>query len=135
MRHLGRIIIHHSAGSPDQPLEEIEAHHRARGFDGIGYHFIIDGIGAVHRTRPLDQLGAHDEGENFDSIGVCLLGDNTRHGLGWRDVQIVVARSLISSLRIVFGDHLRVLGHRDEGPTPGSRDATLCPGLDVAKVL
>jgi len=135
VRTLRRIIFHHSAGSPDQPLEEIERHHRARGFDGIGYHFVLDGLGAVHRTRPLDRPGAHDEGENADSIGVCLLGDNTRHGQGWRPVQIAVARSLISSLRLLFGSELRVLGHRDEGPTPGSVDATLCPGLDVKTVL
>jgi hypothetical protein len=141
VRTIRRLIIHHSAGDPDQPVEEIRAFHTrpvsegGRGWSDVAYHALIDGDGVMHVGRPLWIAGAHDEGENADSIGLCILGDNTKPGLGWRPAQIRAGIAYIKAVQILFPE-IRVLGHRDEGPGgPGTTDPTACPGCDVHEVL
>ena len=69
------IVLHHSA-SPDVPAAEIHAWHLARGWAGIGYHFVIRKNGSIERGRPLGAIGAHaGPGVNGYSIGICLCGD------------------------------------------------------------
>lgn len=69
------IVLHHSA-SPDVSAAEIHAWHMARGWAGIGYHFVIRKNGTVERGRPLETIGAHaGPGINGYSIGICLSGD------------------------------------------------------------
>lgn len=87
MRTVKKIIVHCSAsGFGDAAL--IDRWHRERGWDGIGYHYVIlngcrDGIkayraiddGVIEPGRPEEKQGAHCKGENGDSIGICLIGD------------------------------------------------------------
>ena len=69
------IVLHHSA-SPDVSAAEIHAWHLARGWAGIGYHFVIRKNGTIERGRPLETIGAHaGPGVNGHSIGICLCGD------------------------------------------------------------
>lgn len=69
------VVLHHSA-SPDVPAAEIHAWHLARGWAGIGYHFVIRKDGSIERGRPLDAIGAHaGAGVNGCSIGICLCGN------------------------------------------------------------
>ncbi|MFW5752929.1 MAG: N-acetylmuramoyl-L-alanine amidase [Planctomycetota bacterium] len=78
-----RITVHHTAMGDDDAdlpglelLRRIEALHRKRGYAGIGYHFIIDGNGAIWEGRPLRWQGAHAKGENNKgNIGVVLAGN------------------------------------------------------------
>lgn len=74
-----RIIVHCSA-SPDGKnisVDEIKQWHLEKGFNDIGYHYVITTDGKVHEGRSLLLEGAHCEGANFDSIGICIVG-NTR---------------------------------------------------------
>ena len=88
MREINRIIIHCSA-SNFGTMEMIDRWHRQRGWDCIGYHFIIEnGIsestskydkerdGKAVMGRDIAIQGAHCKGHNKDSIGICLIGDN-----------------------------------------------------------
>lgn len=69
------IALHHSA-SADVPAAEIHAWHLARGWAGVGYHFVIRNNGYIERGRPLEAIGAHAGPEvNGHSIGICLTGD------------------------------------------------------------
>lgn len=69
------IVIHHS-DSPDVPAAEIHAWHLARGWAGIGYHFVIRKDGSIERGRPQETIGAHaGAGVNGHSIGICLCGN------------------------------------------------------------
>lgn len=69
------IVLHHSA-SEDVPVAEIHAWHLARGWAGIGYHFLIRKNGSIERGRPQDMIGAHaGAGVNDHSIGICLCGN------------------------------------------------------------
>lgn len=126
-----RLIIHHSASPRETTIETLRGWHKARGFDDIGYHRVIDGNGVVHATRPLTVQGAHALGANHDSWGVCVMGDNTREDRRWSEMQIVVLEQLVdAACELVPG--LVVCGHRD---AEGGKTKTECPGLDVRALL
>lgn len=129
MHLIRRIIVHHSASPRETTkLEDIDAWHRKRGFDMVGYHYVIEGNGDVKVGRQLNRRGAHclQDGANFDSIGICLVGDNTKPGEEWSSKQRAALLWLIYSLREVFQKQFPVFGHRD---IPGT--STLCPGRDI----
>lgn len=70
------IILHCSATKEGQNIKakEIDAWHRQRGFNGIGYHYVIDLDGTVESGRPEGVIGAHCLNHNARSIGVCYVG-------------------------------------------------------------
>lgn len=83
MKTIDAIIIHCSATRAGQDLraKDIDLMHRARGFNQIGYNFIIDLDGMVEEGRPLTIDGAHcntkgfsDSSYNRHSIGICYIG-------------------------------------------------------------
>ncbi len=132
------IIIHHSDSSYGSAAI-IDKWHRARGFDELGYHFVIgngtdsgDGQIEVGPRWPIQKWGAHDNAldNRFNNygIGICLVGDfNKTHP---------TPKQLHSLLRLVV--YLmrkydippdRVLGH-------GETKVTQCPGkyMNVAAI-
>lgn len=126
-----RLIIHHSASARETTVETLREWHKARGFEDIGYHRVIDGNGALHATRPLTVQGAHCLGCNHDSWGVCVTGDNTHSDRMWSEVQIAALERFVdAACELVPG--LLVCGHRD---AVGGKTATECPGLDVRALL
>lgn len=132
MRPLVRVILHHSASPRSTTTaNQITEWHKAKGWNTIGYHWVVEDGGVVVAGRPLDMRGAHcpQDNANYDSIGICITGDNTVEGEGWSEEQINAAVRLTNSLCFIFGISL-VYGHRD---VPGT--ATLCPGLDVRALL
>ena len=82
------IVIHHSA-SPSGNAEQFDAAHRERGWDELGYHFVItngqggcDGQIEVGSRWRKQKQGAHCGGTpaneyNELGIGICLVGDFT----------------------------------------------------------
>ena len=71
------IVVHHSA-SHDVSANEIDRWHKSRGWNGIGYHFVIRKNGDIETGRPISQQGAHNRGKNKTHLGVCLTGDFTK---------------------------------------------------------
>lgn len=71
-----RIIVHCTASnrSDDDNIETIRRWHKARGFDDVGYHYMIHKNGTVSKGRALDVVGAHTEGVNTISVGIVLAG-------------------------------------------------------------
>lgn len=77
MEHLKRIkliVIHHSQRKIDSP-KEIKKRHLARGFEDIGYHFLISKKGRLYQGRSEKFVGAHIYSNNKNSIGICLIGN------------------------------------------------------------
>ena len=76
MRHINEIIIHCTAtkSGRNTSVKEIDSWHRARGFRGIGYHYVIYLDGTVVTGRNETVAGAHCKGHNAHSIGVCYVG-------------------------------------------------------------
>lgn len=76
MRNVNEIILHCSATveENDIGIETIRKWHINRGFNDIGYHYVIYIDGSVHEGRKEDKIGAHCTGRNKNSIGICYIG-------------------------------------------------------------
>lgn len=76
MRKINKIIIHCSATpeGKDFTVQQIRQMHLQRGFNDIGYHYVIYRDGSVHPGRDVAVPGAHCKGHNANSIGVCYIG-------------------------------------------------------------
>lgn len=71
------VITIHCSDSPNgkkYSAERIDADHKKRGFDRIGYHFVIQPDGQIEFGRNVFEQGAHVEGHNQNNIGICLIG-------------------------------------------------------------
>jgi len=76
MREIDKIIIHCSATKEGQEIsaETIDEWHKARGWKGIGYHYVIGLDGIIEYGRPITETGAHVKNHNKGSIGICYIG-------------------------------------------------------------
>lgn len=61
-------------GKVEAKVKEIDRWHKARGWSGFGYHFIIDRDGTIAEGRHVNRTGAHVKGHNLNSIGIVLVG-------------------------------------------------------------
>lgn len=121
MRHITHIVVHCSAtrGSLDIRAADIDRWHRARGWAGIGYHYVITRRGEVEAGRPEEQFGAHVAGFNRTTIGVCLVGgileDGKTASANFTEAQMHALGSLILTLHAKYPG-ATILGHRDLSP-------------------
>lgn len=131
MRKINEIIVHCSATPAGKPytVEDIDKWHRQRGFDGIGYHFVVYLDGSVHKGRSLEKVGAHCLGHNKNSIGVCYVGGLTADGKMINDTRTLAQKlslqRLLAELKAQFPD-AEIHGHRDFA-------AKACPSFDATK--
>ena len=76
MRPIDKIILHCSAtreGDDSVDVEVIDRWHKARGWRGCGYHYVILIDGTIQFGRMVDEIGAHVKNMNKSSIGVCYI--------------------------------------------------------------
>ena len=73
MKEIKGIVIHHSA-SKDVSANTINEWHLERGWNQVGYHFVIRQNGDIEPARQWDRAGAHARGRNRTHIGICLTG-------------------------------------------------------------
>jgi N-acetylmuramoyl-L-alanine amidase len=144
MRDIDYLVVHCSAtrNSQNFTAEDVKQWHLAKGWNDIGYHYVIEHDGTVTKGRPEEQTGAHVKGYNTQSIGICLMGgisddtlapDNT-----YTDNQLAELYRLLKKLQkkharqVNWANNINqvsepmVLGHRD---FPGVVKA--CPCFDV----
>lgn len=71
------LVVHHSAASENQTPQSIEDYHLQQGWEGVGYHFLIDKLGEIWRGRPEHYHGSHvkEQGINTKSLGILVIGD------------------------------------------------------------
>ena len=76
MRTLNEIIVHCSATSVEQKINAatIDVWHRQKGWDCIGYHFVILQDGTIEVGRPIGKIGAHCLYHNVNTVGICYIG-------------------------------------------------------------
>lgn len=99
-------------------VADIDRWHRARKWDGCGYHYVIYQDGSIHTGRPLEKNGAHVKDHNAHSIGICYIGGLDEHGHACdtrTEAQKQSLRSLITDLHQRFPKAI-ILGHRDLSP-------------------
>lgn len=89
MRRIDKIIIHCSATAEGKAFyaKDIDKWHKARGWKGIGYHYVIDLDGKVEKGRPVEQIGAHCTNHNKYSIGICYIGGLAKDGKTPKDTR------------------------------------------------
>ena len=127
------IVIHHTA-TPSATVEAIERNHLGRGFEGVGYHFVINnGLARgtadgriVPTERWIEQrAGAHAKIShhpefNREGIGICLVGNFEQKPP--TAAQMASLEMLVLALADRYGIGLdRVVGH-------GELKNTKCPG-------
>ena len=133
MRNIKKIIIHCSDSDfGDAAL--IDKWHKERGWEGIGYHYVImnsyrskdnykkEDDGLIEFGRPVEKVGAHCKGENADSVGICLIGRHT-----FTAEQLLVSLpKLVNDLTVSFGlVPGNVHGHYEFEP------AKTCPNISM----
>lgn len=124
------IVIHAAATKPtmDIGFAEIDQWHKARGWNGCGYHFIIRRDGTVEQGRHLREQGAHVAGHNHNSVGVCLVGGvdaNMEPEENYTSQQWGSLYWVVQFCKLAYPE-AQVLGHRD---LPNVAKA--CPSFDA----
>lgn len=132
MRKINEIIVHCTATKEgkDYTVADIDKWHKARGWKGIGYHYVVYRDGTVHTGRPVNEVGAHCLGHNTNSIGVVYVGGVADDGKTPKDTRTAAQRQALKELLIKLSKQYRlpkgaIHGHRDFAPkTCPSYDAT-----------
>lgn len=121
------LVIHHTVTKHTATPDDIALLHKARGWGGIGYHFVITKDGVVHYVGDIGTARANVANKNELVIGIALIGDFTKHLPS--DAQILSAHDLCKfflysapSIPNVNGWE-DVVGHKE-------LQATACPGND-----
>ncbi len=123
MRAINEIIIH-CADTPNGKefhAKDIDRWHKERGWQMIGYHWVICMDGTVEAGRPPEMIGSHAEGHNAHSLGICLIGKDKFTPAQWNSLKILV-QGLVNE----FG--CQVIGHYQV-----AKNGKTCPNFDVPK--
>lgn len=130
MRKIDEIIIHCSAteAGKDFKAKDIDKWHKAKGWNGIGYHFVIDIDGTVETGRPVEKQGAHCLDHNATTIGICYIGGlvNKKPTDTRTDAQRQSLRNLVAALRHCYPTIKKVSGHNQYANKA-------CPCFDVTR--
>ena len=127
------IVIHHSATDTGS-AEIFDSAHRARGWDELGYHFVInngngrrDGLVEVGSRWRSQKWGAHcggtpDNEYNNHGIGICLVGEYGHHVPSMAQMASL-EKLLLYLMRTYDIPTENIIGHCD---APNA--CTKCPG-------
>ena len=123
-------LIWHCAATPegkDFTVKDIDAWHKARGWAGIGYHYVVYRDGTIKLGRDIEHTGAHVENHNVGTIGACYIGGLDRRGKNPKDTRTVEQRAsmlwLTKELAKVYG-LAKISGHNQYAQKA-------CPSFDV----
>jgi len=130
MRKINKIIIHCTATPENREVsvETIREWHLARGFNDIGYHYVIDLKGVVHIGRPITKRGAHTAYANKGSIGICYVGGMTKDMKHPKDTRTEAQKNslieLMHELMYKYNQDMTIHGHNEYANKA-------CPCFDV----
>lgn len=123
-------LIWHCAATPEGrhfDVADINRWHKARGWSGIGYHFVVELDGTITAGRSNEKRGAHVGGRNTNTIGACYIGGVTADGKKAKDTRTAAQRaSMLWLTREIAKDPRikRISGHNQYA-------AKACPSFDV----
>lgn len=120
MRPIHTAVVHCTATPEGKAftVADIDRMHRARGWSGIGYHYLIGLNGETRVGRPIEKVGAHVQGHNTGSVGISYVGGIDARGKA-KDTrtpeQKAALRVLLAQLVYKHGI-TKIVGHRDLSP-------------------
>ena len=130
MRQITEIIVHSTATPKgmNATANDINRWHRQRGFDEIGYHFVILRSGEIQAGRAIEKVGEHCKGHNSDTIGVAYVGglnENKQSADTRTGAQKISLNVLLGNLVKQYPTIRKISGHRDYCNTA-------CPSFDAS---
>ena len=116
------LVVHCTDTDNKHNLKAIDIHkmHLGFGWDGIGYHKVINRSGKIENGRPEFWIGAHVKSQNEVSLGVCLVGKDI-----FTKKQYISLEKVLRKWKLKYPD-AKIIGHRDIGNTEKT-----CPNFDV----
>ncbi len=114
------IVIHCSDTNETDKVDDIHRLHISFGWDGIGYHKVIEKDGNIENGRPEFWKGAHVYEFNDKSLGVCLIGRNN-----FNKKQFISLKKILISWKAKY-PKARIVGHCYFKNTKKT-----CPNFDV----
>jgi len=134
MKEIKKIIIHCS-DSDFGSASVIDTWHKARGWDGVGYHYVLtNGVqescrkykgsddGIIQEGRNVEKQGAHVRGHNSDSLGICLIGRHHFTGKQMFDALPTLLNFLFETYKLTPDN---IFGHNEFNPEK------TCPNFSV----
>lgn len=131
MRKINEIIVHCTATAEGKNFKaaDIDRWHKAKGWNGIGYHHVVDLDGTVEPGRPENEVGAHCLKHNANSIGVVYVGGLASDGKTPKDTRTPQQKAalvkLLTEIKYRY-PNATIHGHRDFA-------AKACPSFDATK--
>ena len=139
MRTIKEIIVHCSATAEgkDFDVNDIERWHKANGWSGCGYHYVIKLDGTIEFGRSISKQGAHCSGHNACSIGICYIGGCAADGKTPKDTRTEKQRESLEWLLVVLRATFpmaKVIGHNEvaKKACPSFR---LCDDCRIRKII
>lgn len=123
------IIVHCTATKEGQSVTvaDVDRWHKAKGWAGIGYHYLVYLDGTIHQGRSENKIGAHCVGHNSHSIGVCYVGGIANDGKTAKDTRTEAQKAgllkILKELKARY-PNAKIYGHRDFA-------AKACPCFDA----
>lgn len=119
MRKINKLIVHCSATpeGKDIKTETIRDWHiKGNHWADIGYHYVIELDGSIHKGRDEDTIGAHCKGQNTNSIGICYVGGVDKDGKTPKDTRTSAQKQalirLLKKLKKKY-PNATIHGHRE----------------------
>jgi len=119
MRKINKIILHCTA-TPEgrhHDVADIRRWHLKRGFNNIGYHFLIHIDGTIEVGRSIKKPGAHTAYHNQDSIGICYTGGMSKDMKKAKDTRTQAQKDslikLMHELIYKYNKDMTIHGHNE----------------------
>lgn len=132
MRSISKTIIHCTA-TPEgrhHDVKDVRRWHLARGFNDIGYHYLVHLDGTIEEGRSINKIGAHCSGQNRGSIGICYVGGMSKDMKKAKDTRTKEQKDslvkLITELIYKYNKDMTIHGHYEY-----SNKA--CPSFNVSE--
>ena len=137
-QHNPNKITIHNIGSSETPIigkfkriesiQSIDKYHvKTRGWNAIGYHFIIAPNGDIYEGRPENVVGAHVKNNNTGNIGINIYCNSNVEIP--TELQILKLKELLVYLTEKYNiSDKSIYGHNQLGNTD-------CPGTNIEQML